>query len=323
MPVDGGVRMRLRRLDVAVELPDGDVVVFRTIAPRPDPRVPSQMYLQLGALIAALSVVLFAMTRTITRPLADLALAADALGRGVPVEPLRERGARELRSATRAFNAMQDRLRRYLDSRTRVLAAMSHDLRTPLTRLRLRVESIDDDDLRQRCTADIEEMSRMVRGALSVFRGLNDDEIAIEVDINALVEETRQQHVELGGEVAVSGSADAPLVARPLALKRCLGNLVQNAVQYAGPARIVIEDGKDLVIRVEDDGPGIPADALEQVFEPFFRLEVSRNRDSGGTGLGLSIARDMAQAHGGSLVLRNRSGGGLDAVLTLPRAHLP
>jgi signal transduction histidine kinase len=216
---------------------------------------------------------------------------------------------------------MQDRLRRYLESRTRVLAAMSHDLRTPLTRLRLRIESIEDDELRQRCAADLEEMSHMVRGALSVFRGLNDDEAATAVDINALVEEVRQQHVELGADVAVRGAASEPIVAKPLALKRCLGNLVHNAVQYAGRATIAVQDGRDLVLGIEDEGPGIPPEALEQVFEPFFRLEASRNRDSGGMGLGLSIARDIAQAHGGSLVLRNRESGGLEAVLTLPRAQ--
>jgi signal transduction histidine kinase len=260
------------------------------------------------------------MTRTITRPLADLAKAADAVGRGTAVQPLRERGARELKRATRAFNAMQERLNRYLDSRTRVLAAMSHDLRTPITRLRLRVESIEDEALRARCVEDLDEMTRMVSGALSLFRGLNDDEMAVAVEINALLEELQRRYREVNANVTIEGRAAAPFSGKPLALKRCLGNLVDNALQYGGNATIAVTDSdEELTIRVLDDGPGIPEAELDRVFEPFYRLESSRNRATGGTGLGLSIARDVAQAHGGSLSLANRSSGGLEAKLVLPR----
>jgi signal transduction histidine kinase len=260
------------------------------------------------------------MTRTITRPLGKLAKAADAVGRGRSVEPLPEVGGRELRAATRAFNSMQERLRRYLDSRTRVLAAMSHDMRTPLTRLRLRVESIEDEQLRARCTADLDEMSSMIRGALAIFRGLNDEEPAIAIDMNELLGSLREEHMELGGVVTLSGRADEPYAGKPLALKRCLGNLIQNAIQYGNEANVSVEDGAALVIRVRDRGPGVPAEALDRVFEPFFRLESSRNRDTGGTGLGLSIARDIAQAHGGTLTLANLEHG-LEATLTLPRTR--
>jgi signal transduction histidine kinase len=311
-----------RLFDVTVTLPDGEPVVFRTRAPRPGPHLAHHIFIQLGIVTIALSLLLYAMTRTITKPLAELASAADAVGRGNSELRLEERGTRELRRATRAFNAMQDRLRRYLDSRTRVLAAMSHDLRTPLTRLRLRVESIEDEALRQRCAADLDEMASMIRGALAAFRGLNDEEPAVPVDVNALAHELQQQYAELGARLDIVGSANTACVGRPLALKRCLGNLVQNAIQHGTHASIVIESGEEpgeeLIIRVRDDGPGIPPEQLEQVFEPFFRLESSRNRDTGGSGLGLSIARDIAQAHGGSLVLRNRAEGGLEAVLTLP-----
>lgn len=318
---DGPMRVKRfdRVFDVTVTLPDGDTAVFRTIAPRFGPRLPRVIFIQLGVLALVLSAALYAVTRTITRPLDDLARAADEVGRGASTTPLQERGARELRRATHAFNSMQERLRRYLNSRTQVLAAMSHDLRTPLTRLRLRVESIDDDDLRQRCVEDLDEMSNMIRGALGVFRGLNDEETPVPVDIDALARELQRQHAELGGEVSVVGEAHSPYTAKPLALKRCLGNLVQNAIRHGVRATIRIEDGKQLVLRVLDEGPGIPDDMLEKVFEPFFRLEQSRNRDTGGTGLGLSIARDIAQAHGGSLTLRNRPEGGLEATLTLPR----
>ncbi len=312
-----------RVFDVTVTLPDGDKVIFRTIAPRSGPRLPRQIFLELGILAAALGAVLYAMTRTITQPLGDLARAADEVGRGANATPLKERGARELRRATRAFNSMQERMRRYLDSRTQVLAAMSHDLRTPLTRLRLRVESIDDEQLRQRCIEDLDEMSSMVRGALGLFRGLNDEETTVPVDINTLALELQRQHAELGGEVSIVGAARAPYVARPLALKRCLGNLVENALRHGVRATIHIEDGAQLLIRVRDEGPGIPEDSLEKVFEPFFRLEASRNRDTGGTGLGLSIARDIAQQHGGALTLRNLPEGGLEAALTLPREPTP
>ena len=309
-----------RMFDLLVTLPDGDRVAFRTFSPRGTPPFPRHFILELGLLTVLLSIVLYAMTHTITRPLGDLAKAADAVGRGTAVQPLKERGARELKRATRAFNAMQERLNRYLDSRTRVLAAMSHDLRTPITRLRLRVESIEDDALRARCVEDLDEMTRMVRGALSLFRGLNDDETAVAVDINALLDELQRRYGEVNASVTIEGRAVTPFSGKPLALKRCLGNLVDNALQYGGNAAIAVTDSDDeLTIRVLDGGPGIPEAEIDRVFEPFYRLESSRNRATGGTGLGLSIARDVAQAHGGSLTLANRSTGGLEAKLVLPR----
>jgi signal transduction histidine kinase len=316
----GGPGLPDRMFDLVVTLPDGDRVAFRTFSPRGTPPFPGHFGLELGILTIMLGIVLYAMTRTITRPLADLANAADAVGRGTAIHPLKERGARELKRATRAFNAMQDRLNRYLDSRTRVLAAMSHDLRTPITRLRLRVESIEDEALRTRCIDDLDEMTRLVRGALSVFRGLNDEELPVPVDINALLEELQSRYAEVNANVTIEGRAAAPFSGKPLALKRCLGNLVDNALQYGERATIAIADSAhELTIRVLDDGPGIPEAELERVFEPFYRLEGSRNRATGGTGLGLSIARDVAQAHGGSLTLENRSESGLEARLTLPR----
>jgi signal transduction histidine kinase len=306
--------------DVIVTLPDGDRVAFRTFSPRGTPPFPAHFVLELGLLTMMLGIVLYAMTRTITRPLADLATAADAVGRGNAIQPLKEQGARELKRATRAFNAMQERLNRYLDSRTRVLAAMSHDLRTPITRLRLRVESIEDEALRTRCVEDLDEMTRMVRGALSVFRGLNDEELSEPVDIDALLQELQRRYAEVNANVAIEGHAAAAFNGKPLALKRCLGNLVDNALQYGEHATLAVTDTADeLTIRVLDDGPGIPDAELERVFEPFYRLESSRNRSTGGTGLGLSIARDVAQAHGGSLSLANRDSGGLEARLVLPR----
>lgn len=313
-----GPPMDRRPFEIEITLPDGDAVTFRMPMPRPGPPLPRQIFFEFGLLTLVLGAVLYLMTRTITRPLGKLAVAAEAVGRGTRVEPLPEEGGRELRAATRAFNSMQERLRRYLDSRTRVLAAMSHDLRTPLTRLRLRVESIDDEALRARCAADLDEMSTMIRGALGVFRGLNDDEAATPIDIDALLESLRAEFSEMGGTVTLTGRANAPYEGKPLALKRCLANLIGNAIQYGGEANITVEDGATLTIRIRDRGPGIPPGSLEQVFEPFFRLESSRSRDTGGTGLGLSIARDIAQTHGGSITLKNVEPG-LEATLVLPR----
>ncbi|MGA7825922.1 MAG: ATP-binding protein, partial [Steroidobacteraceae bacterium] len=230
-----------------------------------------------------------------------------------------ERGARELRDAAHAFNTMQDRLRRYLDSRSRVLAAMSHDLKTPLTRLRLQVETLEDPALQERIGRQLDEMESMVHQALALFRGLDDGEAAAPLDVNALLARVQEQFTEMGADVTVSGRALQPLVGKAQALKRCLTNLIANAVNFGTRARLLVEDGAVLTIRVRDAGPGIPADQLERVFEPFYRLESSRNRDSGGTGLGLSIARDIAEAHGGSLALANLPQGGLEATLTLPR----
>lgn len=308
-----------RAFGVTVTLPDGEKVVFRAPAPQPGPPLPRQIFLQLGLLTLILTFVLYFMTRTITRPLSDLAQAADAVGRGENVPPLREQGARELRNATRAFNAMQDRLHRYLDSRTRVLAAMSHDLRTPLTRLRLRAESIDDEDLRERFVGDVEEMTQMVNGALNLFKGLTDTEAYAPVNVDELLKSMQSEYAELGESVTIEGGSNGPIDAKPIALKRCLSNLLHNAVKYGERAHVRITDGAELGISIRDEGEGIPDADLEHVFEPFYRLESSRSRDTGGTGLGLSIARDIAQAHGGAIVLRNVSGGGLEALLTLPR----
>jgi signal transduction histidine kinase len=307
-------------IEIAVTLPDAAEVLFRADVPRAGPPLSIQIFVELGGLTLALGVVLYLMTRTITRPLTDLAHAADAVGRGTRQAPLRESGARELREATHAFNVMQERLHRYLDSRTHVLAALSHDLRTPLTRLKLRVESLDDDSLRERFGADLDEMIAMVANGLNLFKGL-DDEPPQPTDVGVLLADLRREFAELGGTVDVEGAARAPVVVKPQALKRCLTNLLSNAIKYGERATVVVEDGPDLVLRVLDEGPGIPAESLEQVFEPFFRLESSRNSTTGGVGLGLGIARDIAQAHGGSLVLRNRSPRGLEAVLTLPKAH--
>jgi signal transduction histidine kinase len=306
--------------DISVRFPDGDAALFRiSHLPRGAP-LSRSLFMNLALLVVILVIVLYVMARSITRPLSNLVSAAEGLGRNVRQPKLEEKGARELRDAARAFNTMQDRLQRYLDSRTRVLAAMSHDLKTPLTRMRLQVETVlDDPAIQERFSKELDEMESMVRSSLALFRGLDDDESTTPIDINALVATLQSEFTEMGADVSVEGKALQPLIGKPQALKRCLTNLVTNAVKFGVRAKIVVEDGAALVIRVRDDGPGIPAEEIERVFEPFYRVESSRNRDTGGTGLGLSIARDVAQAHGGSLVARNLPGGGLEALLVLPR----
>ncbi len=306
-------------LDVSVGLPDGDTLVFRVPASQPTQPLPWDLFIQFGALTLVLAIVLFLVTRSITRPLSKLARAADGVGRNVRHPPLAEEGVREIREATRAFNTMQDRLLRYLDSRTSVLAAMSHDLRTPLTRLRLRAESVSDAQLHERIVADLEEMEALVHGALAVFKGLDDNEPFERLDVDALLVRLAADYAEIGASVSVAG-ASRPIAAKPRAFKRCLTNLVDNALKFGQQATIRVDDGDALLVSVSDAGPGIPEELLERVFEPFFRLDSSRSRDTGGTGLGLSIARDIAQAHGGTLTLRNRSEGGLTAELRLPRS---
>ncbi|HEX4387778.1 MAG TPA: HAMP domain-containing sensor histidine kinase, partial [Steroidobacteraceae bacterium] len=308
-----------QRYDVSVRFADGDTVLYRVTRLPGGAPLPHSLILNLILLVVLLVAVLYLVARSITRPLSELARAADSVGRDARPAQLEERGARELRNAARAFNTMQDRLRRYLDSRSRVLAAMSHDLKTPLTRLRLQVEALDNPAMQERIGRELDEMESMVHEALSLFRGLDDGEPPSAVDVEALLAKLRGEFAGMGEQVTVTGRAQQPYVGKPQALKRCLTNLIANAIKFGGRADVSVEDGAQLVIRVRDAGPGIPPEELERVFEPFYRLESSRNRDSGGTGLGLSIARDIAQAHGGSLTLHNAAGGGLEAVLTLPR----
>jgi signal transduction histidine kinase len=305
--------------DAAVRFPDGYTAVFRVTRLARGAPLPRGLFVNLVLLVIVMIAALFVIARSITRPLSELARAADSVGRDLRQPRLAENGARELRHAARAFNTMQDRLQRYLDSRSRVLAAMSHDLKTPLTRLRLQVEMLDDSAAQVKLGKQLDEMESMVHGALALFRGLDDNEAFAQLDIDALLATLQSEFAEMSAPVTVEGHALRPIMGKPLALRRCLTNLIDNAIKFGARASVSVEDGAALVIRVRDDGPGIPEDQLERVFEPFYRLESSRNRATGGTGLGLSIARDVIQAHGGSLTLRNLPMRGLEATVTLPR----
>jgi len=261
------------------------------------------------------ALVVFLLVRRAMRPLHALSQAAEKLGRGEAMPPLAERGPIDIRRTTAAFNRMQDRLHKYVSDRTRMLAAISHDLRSPITALRLRAEMVDQDDLRERMIASLDEMQQMVEATLAFARQDAAAEPTQTVDLALLGRDLASERAELGQPVIWEGGATRPFACRPVALRRALGNLVDNAVRYGDVARVRLEP-QGFVI--DDDGPGIPEDRLEHVFEPFARLEESRNAETGGTGLGLAIARSIARSHGGDVALRNRAEGGLSATMTLP-----
>jgi len=307
-------------LRIEVQLHDGRWARFDAELPTVPDALPWRLVLTLAVLLAAMLLLSYVAVRWVVRPLHVLAGAADALGQDLERAPLPEDGPREVRQAARAFNTMQQRLSGFINDRKRVLTALSHDLKTPLTRLRLRTELLDDDDLRERFGADLREMETMVAQTLEFMRGLGHNAPRVPVDVNGLLATLQADSAAMGRTLRTEGQAASPYVADASLLKRALGNLVDNACAHAGGATIRVQDSAErLELQVLDDGPGIPESQLEQVFEPFFRLEASRSRATGGTGLGLGIARNIARSHGGDLVLRNRPEGGLAAVLTLPR----
>lgn len=281
--------------------------------------------LQLGLLLdisvrlAALVAVAWWAARWLSRPMHRLATAAQELGRDIDRPPLPEDGTLECRDASRVFNQMQARIRQQLAERDRFVAAVSHDLRTPLTRLRLRTECLDDSHAQQLFRRDIAEMDAMIASTLDYLRGVAGAEAWVLLDVQALVDSMADDQLAMGHRVTVAGQA-APLRGQAVALRRCLDNLVGNAIRYGGSAEVTLHDAVDaLTIEVRDHGPGLPAEELERVMEPFYRIESSRNRQSGGAGLGLTIASDIVRRHGGRLALRNAAGGGLVAAAIFPR----
>jgi protein-histidine pros-kinase len=258
--------------------------------------------------------------RWLSMPINQMANAARELGENLERTPLDEtRGPSEVRQASRVFNQMQARLKLQLAERDRFLAAVSHDLRTPITRLKLRAEKIDAQDLQNDIQGDINEMTVMIDATLDYLRGDGRPEESRLLDVSALVHSLAENAEEQGEAVTVSGVAQ-PIMVPPMVLQRCLNNLIENALRYGNRADIKLDDSGDkLVISIHDAGAGIPEDQLEAVFAPFYRLDQSRNRHTGGVGLGLSIARDIAQKLGGTLALTNAPEGGLVAILALPR----
>ncbi len=302
-----------------VRLHDGSWATFDTRVPESSLGVPWRLLATLGLLLVAVLVVSWIAVRLVTRPLKTLAAAAHALGGDLHRPPLPESGPAEVANAAHAFNAMQRRLVQSIEERVRVLAAMSHDLKTPITRMRLRAELLDDAQAREKFEADLREMEAMVTQSLEFLRDVAPRERKEPVDVMALLERIRADQAAMGRAVTVSGEATQPVLAMPSLLKRCVSNLVDNAVLYGGRADIDARStAAGIAIRVRDPGPGIPEGEQERVFEPFYRLEASRNRATGGTGLGLAISRNIARAHGGDVRLRNHPEGGLEAIVELP-----
>jgi len=260
----------------------------------------------------------------IARPLAAFATAADRLGRDVAAPPLASGGPREVREAAAAFNQMQSRIRRFVEDRTRLLAAISHDLRSPITRLRLRTERLAEDSERGRMLADLDEMEAMVASTLDFAQVDSADEPSQVIDLAALLESVCDNASDVGLPASYAWESRLVCTCRPLVLKRALANLIENAARYGAEARVASRRaGSDILVVIDDDGPGIPATAFETVFAPFTRLEASRSRKTGGIGLGMTVARTIIRAHGGDVVLANRPEGGLRVTVSLPQEAIP
>lgn len=257
--------------------------------------------------------------KLLSRPIQRLSDAAERLSEDLDSPPLEESGPREARQAAHTFNKMQRRILEQVKQRSRMLGAVSHDLRTPLSRLKLRLEKIDDEKLQGQMRQDLDDMISMLDATLTYLHEQRTSEAPQWMDVQALVESLSENAQDQGANVQASGHC-APLQVQPIALRSCINNLMDNTLRYAGQALITLQDHREqLEIRVIDHGPGIAPEQREAVFEPFFRLEGSRNRNSGGVGLGMTIAREAAQRMGGQLTLEETPGGGLTAVIRLPR----
>jgi len=258
------------------------------------------------------------LVRWLTGPLRRLAQTADGIGRGriifVPHD-----GPEEVQRLAQALDAMQDRITRLVDDRTQALAAVSHDLRTPITRMRLRAGFLEDADTQARMEADLDEMEGMISTTLAYLQGETESEARQLTDVGVLLSTLCDAAMDAGGSVSFEGPAHLDVLCRPVALRRAASNLIGNAVNYGGTARVTLAMGKDEIkITIDDEGPGINPDELERVFQPFYRLEASRNRSTGGVGLGLTISRQAILEQQGTLTIENRSDGGLRAVICLP-----
>ncbi|MDR0181857.1 sensor histidine kinase [Lysobacter arvi] len=309
------------RFQVQVRLHDGSPVVV-DVQPSVMPVakwLPYVLLLQLAMLLLCA----WAAVRLATRPLARLARAAENVRPDGDGERLPTGGPTEVAQAVGAFNAMQDRIARYMKERLQILASISHDLQTPITRMKLRAESMDDVPGRAKMLEDLDQMQHLVREGIAYARSAHGStETPVRVDLHAFLDSLVLDYLDTGRPVSLrAADIDAPILTRPHALRRVIANLIDNALKYAGAAEVDLHaDAEAVVIRVSDRGPGIPEAELSRVMEPFYRLEASRNRDTGGTGLGLAIAQQLAESVDATLTLRNRAGGGLEAQVRLRRA---
>ncbi len=305
-----------------VQLQDGQWarVTIRRSSESNAPALPNDLILQLLLTLVIVATVVMIAVRQATRPLQQLAQAADRLGHDLDAAPLVPGGSTETRRAAQAFNRMQTRIQHLNRERARALAAVSHDLRTPLTRLRLRTELIDDAPLRDQMASDLASMTTMLDTTLDYLRGLQTHELVRPIDINALLESMAEDALVLGRNIRIDGLAQKPFDGRLTALRRALQNLIDNAFKFGHAVCLQVQDDAlQLSITVQDDGPCIAIGELGKVVEPYYRVDSARSQPGDGVGLGLSIVRDMALMHGGELLLANRPPGGLAATLCLPR----
>ncbi|WOF44925.1 HAMP domain-containing protein [Sphingopyxis indica] len=305
---------------VVVAKVGGRYYAVRSRLPVGGDRLPRFLIWQTLTLYLLLLVPILFIAWRAARPLRDLARAARASPALRDTPPLEEEGPSDVRDLIAAFNAYRGRIAAMLADKDRMLGAVGHDLRTPLASLRVRVEQVEDDRLRDKMIASIEEMTAMLTDILALARAGSGTEAAEPVALRALVGDLAADYRERGKDVGVAEAADAVVMARPMLLRRALRNLIDNAVAYGARARLAVMRDADAVrIVVSDDGPGLSEAQIAALVEPFARGEESRNRATGGAGLGLSIAREIAEGEGGSLMLSNRPGGGLDAAVALPR----
>ncbi len=314
---------------ISLPLADGDWLNVSARFQRPDLQAPPAL---LGATLLSLALLMAALwygLGRITRPLRQLASAADGFDIDAPAPDMPRQGPREVRALSDALGQMHARLTGMVGERTRMLAALGHDLRSPITALRIRAEMVEDDETRERMVATLAEMQEMVDSTLAYARGVSTDQPMEQTDLGALVRDLAAELSETGPQIKVTPSGPIDAALRLAAIRRALRNLMENAQRYGHAVHVSVQRiGNRAELVIEDNGPGIPAGDLERVFDPFTRLETSRSRDTGGIGLGLPIARAILRAHGGDVILSNRAEGGLQATVSLPleqdqRPNLP
>ena len=307
---------------IVVALADGTPLQVRLpgIPPQPPimPREPGRLLAALAALVAGVGLLTWVAVRIATRPLSRMAEAARALGEDPGRAPMDVRGPTEVAQAAAAFNQMQQRIAEHVTERTRILAAISHDLQTPITRLRLRAELVDDEALRARIQSDLDAMQGLVKEGLAYARSLDERSPSQAIELGPLLQALAQDAHDMGWTVRVAEDAQGRVIGRPSALRRALWNLIENGVKFGGEVDIALAASADgFEIRIRDHGPGLAEDELEKVFEPFYRTESSRNRETGGTGRGLAITRHLLRSQNGEGSLRNHPEGGLLATVSL------
>ncbi|WP_312434011.1 ATP-binding protein [Janthinobacterium sp.] len=306
-----------------VRMQDGHMLRLLVLPPRQQPPFNEHNdWMTLLPFLISIAIIAFLVTRMTMRPLKQLAQAAKDLGNDINHPPLTLTGASEIRQASAAFNAMQARIRQHIFQRTQMLAAITHDLQTPLTRLRLRLEKVADSELYERLVGDLSAMQSMVKEGLDLARSMDSTEAMQALDLDSLLDSVVSDATDAGQNVTLDGHAGMALMGRPIAMRRCLVNLIDNAVKYGQYAQVTVERLTGSArIRIRDGGPGIAPDQLAKVFEPFYRIETSRSRESGGTGLGLTIARNIAEQHGATVLLSNHAEGGLEVTLVVPQYY--